>query len=269
MLRRPSRRWRRQALDIIPPMLVHPQFDPIALDLDRFGRADRRPLVRHRPTWSAFALFLCLAAAPGAPIAAIRRPAGWTRRDIEDLLFYGVLGAVDRRPARLRAVLQARRYYLQPSARDLRRVEGRHVLPWRPARRDGWRWPCSRAPAPAALLRGDRSRRPAACPLGLAAGRIGNFINGELWGRPLTPACRGRWSFPIGRRDVPRHPSQLYQFALEGIAAFRHPLAVCVASRARTGQVSGTVSHGLWRAPLHRRVLPRARQLPRPAHAST
>ncbi|SEM70600.1 prolipoprotein diacylglyceryl transferase [Nitrosomonas marina] len=54
-------------------------------------------------------------------------------------------------------------------------------------------------------------------PLGLGAGRIGNFINGELWGRPTDVP----WGmvFPYVD-DLPRHPSQLYQFFLEGIVLF-------------------------------------------------
>lgn len=56
-----------------------------------------------------------------------------------------------------------------------------------------------------------------AVPLGLAAGRIGNFINGELWGRVTDVP----WAmvFPSGGAE-PRHPSQLYEFALEGIVLF-------------------------------------------------
>jgi phosphatidylglycerol:prolipoprotein diacylglycerol transferase len=54
-------------------------------------------------------------------------------------------------------------------------------------------------------------------PLGLAAGRVGNFINGELWGR-VTDAPWGM-VFPHAG-NMPRHPSQLYQMALEGIALF-------------------------------------------------
>jgi phosphatidylglycerol:prolipoprotein diacylglycerol transferase len=54
-------------------------------------------------------------------------------------------------------------------------------------------------------------------PLGLAAGRLGNFINAELWGRPSDVA----WAMVFPNVDnVPRHPSQLYEFALEGIALF-------------------------------------------------
>lgn len=54
-------------------------------------------------------------------------------------------------------------------------------------------------------------------PIGLAAGRIGNFINGELWGRVTTMP----WGmvFPTGG-SLPRHPSQLYEFFLEGVVLF-------------------------------------------------
>ena len=55
-------------------------------------------------------------------------------------------------------------------------------------------------------------------PLGLAAGRVGNFINGELWGRPTDMP----WAivFPQSGVLVGRHPSQLYEFFLEGIVLF-------------------------------------------------
>ncbi|MFL1465287.1 prolipoprotein diacylglyceryl transferase [Marinobacter sp. DUT-3] len=55
-------------------------------------------------------------------------------------------------------------------------------------------------------------------PIGLGAGRIGNFINGELWGKPTDVA----WGmvFPQAPDALARHPSQLYQFALEGVVFF-------------------------------------------------
>ncbi|MFL5298562.1 MAG: prolipoprotein diacylglyceryl transferase [Phenylobacterium sp.] len=58
----------------------------------------------------------------------------------------------------------------------------------------------------------------AAAPIGLFFGRIANFINGELWGRPTTLP----WGivFPGADPPVPRHPSQLYEAALEGLALF-------------------------------------------------
>jgi phosphatidylglycerol:prolipoprotein diacylglycerol transferase len=54
-------------------------------------------------------------------------------------------------------------------------------------------------------------------PIGLGLGRIGNFINGELFGRPSSVP----WAmvFPMGG-PVPRHPSQLYEAALEGLLLF-------------------------------------------------
>ncbi|HSC83919.1 MAG TPA: prolipoprotein diacylglyceryl transferase [Pseudomonas sp.] len=55
-------------------------------------------------------------------------------------------------------------------------------------------------------------------PIGLGAGRIGNFINAELWGK----ATDLPWAmiFPTDPQQLARHPSQLYQFALEGVALF-------------------------------------------------
>jgi phosphatidylglycerol:prolipoprotein diacylglycerol transferase len=57
----------------------------------------------------------------------------------------------------------------------------------------------------------------AAGPIGIFLGRIANFINGELWGRPTDVA----WAmvFPSGG-PFPRHPSQLYEATLEGLVLF-------------------------------------------------
>ena len=54
-------------------------------------------------------------------------------------------------------------------------------------------------------------------PIGLGLGRAGNFINGELWGRPTN----GDWGMIFYHVDsLPRHPSQIYQFFLEGVLMF-------------------------------------------------
>ena len=55
-------------------------------------------------------------------------------------------------------------------------------------------------------------------PIGLALGRLGNFINQELWGRPVDVP----WAmvFPFDPSGLARHPSQLYQFAMEGLLLF-------------------------------------------------
>lgn len=88
----------------------------------------------------------------------------------------------------------------------------------------------------------------AATPIGLFFGRIANFINGELWGRP-TDAPWGM-AFPTGG-PAPRHPSQLYEAGLEGLLLFtamyfliRNP-----ALRARHGFTGGAflVGYGCMR----------------------
>jgi phosphatidylglycerol:prolipoprotein diacylglycerol transferase len=56
-------------------------------------------------------------------------------------------------------------------------------------------------------------------PIGLFLGRIANFINGELWGRPADPNLPWAMVFPTGG-PIPRHPSQLYEATLEGIVLF-------------------------------------------------
>ena len=54
-------------------------------------------------------------------------------------------------------------------------------------------------------------------PFGLGAGRLGNFIGGELWGRPTDVPWGMVFPYPD---QQPRHPSQLYEFALEGVVLF-------------------------------------------------
>ena len=56
-------------------------------------------------------------------------------------------------------------------------------------------------------------------PIGLFLGRIANFINGELWGRPADPSLPWAMIFPNGG-PLPRHPSQLYEAGMEGILLF-------------------------------------------------
>jgi phosphatidylglycerol---prolipoprotein diacylglyceryl transferase len=82
----------------------------------------------------------------------------------------------------------------------------------------------------------------AAGPIGLFLGRIANFINGELWGRPSDVP----WAmvFPNGG-PLPRHPSQLYEAALEGLLLFA-VLAVLVRYGAlkRPGTIIGAFATG-------------------------
>lgn len=80
----------------------------------------------------------------------------------------------------------------------------------------------------------------AAAPIGLFFGRIANFINGELYGRP-APGVDWAMVFPRDPLQLPRHPSQLYEAALEGLVLFV-VMAVVVrmpAVRQRPGLAAG------------------------------
>jgi phosphatidylglycerol:prolipoprotein diacylglycerol transferase len=215
------------------PMLVHPQFDPVAVAIG--------PVQIH---WYgltylvAFGLFLWLAT------LRVRQPwhaaQGWARRDVEDLLFYGVLGVV--LGGRLGyALFYKPAYYAAHPLEVLAVWQGGMSF-------HGGLLGVLAAMALFARRRGRRFLEVtdliAPCvPTGLAAGRIGNFINGELWGRPADPSLPWAMVFPQSGSELPRHPSQLYQFALEGLLLFA--LLWLYARRPRaTGQVSGAFLAG-------------------------
>ena len=214
-------------------MLVHPQFNPVAIALG--------PLQIH---WyglsylAAFGLFMWLA---GKRIAQPwYADIGWTRRDIDDMLFWGVLGVV--LGGRLGYVLFYKLDHYLADPLDIFSV-------WK----GGMSFHGGMLGVIVAMMLFARSRgRPwlqvtdliAPCvPTGLASGRVGNFINGELWGRPADPSLPWAMVFPQSGSDIPRHPSQVYQFAMEGLLLFallwlyaRHPR--------KTGQVSGAFLFG-------------------------
>ena len=219
-------------------MLVHPQFNPIALQLG--------PVAIH---WygltylAAFGLFLWLASLRVAQPQFERN--GWTRRDVEDLLFYGVLGVVI--GGRLGYTL-----FYKPGYYAAHPLEVFAVWKGGMAFHGG----LLGVIAAMALFARSRQRRflevmdlVAPCvPTGLAFGRIGNFINGELWGRVADPSLPWAMVFPQSGSDLPRHPSQLYQFALEGLLLF--VLMWFYAKKPRPlGQVAAafTVGYGVFR----------------------
>ncbi len=142
-------------------------------------------------------------------------PAGLTLRDLEDIIFYGVLGVV--LGGRLGYVLFYKfdDYLAHPLAifevwqggmSFHGGLIGVILMMLFFARRRGY-----------SLLSIGDFIAPL-IPLGLAAGRLGNFINGELWGRPTDQP----WGmvFPGAGDDTPRHPSQLYEMGLEGFVLF-------------------------------------------------
>jgi len=85
-------------------------------------------------------------------------------------------------------------------------------------------------------------------PLGLGAGRIGNFINGELWGREVHSQIPWAMRFPGDRLHLLRHPSQIYEFILEGLVLFT--LLWWFSSKPRQrGQISALflITYGIFR----------------------
>ena len=209
-------------------MLVHPQFDPIAIQLGPVG------IHWYGLTYLvAFGVFLWLAS------LRVRQPqfaqAGWTRREVEDMLFWGVLGVVI--GGRLGYVLFYKPGYYAANPLEV-------VMVWK----GGMSFHGGLLGVIAALALYARQRNWAffevmdliapCVPLGLASGRVGNFINGELWGRAADPSLPWAMVFPQSGSAIARHPSQLYQFALEGVLLF--VLLWLYARRPRAlGQVSG------------------------------
>ena len=222
-------------------MLIHPQIDPVALQLG--------PLAIH---WygltylAAFALFVLLGQArlKHEPFVSIRQPQPWTARDVEDILFLGVMGVVV--GGRIGYCLFYKpAYYLS------------HPLEVFAVWQGGMSFHGGMLGVLLAMVWYARSRqRPwlqvmdfvAPCvPTGLAAGRVGNFINGELWGRVADPSLPWGMVFR-GAGDLPRHPSQVYQFLLEGLLLF--VLLWLYARKPRaTGQVSAMflLGYGVFR----------------------
>ena len=191
-------------------MLVHPQFDPVAVSLG--------PLQIH---WYgltylvAFGLFLWLATlrTKQSHFASV----GWTQRDVEDLLFYGVIGVVI--GGRLGYV-----FFYKPGYYLANPIEVFAVWKGGMAFHGGLlgvlaaMWWFARARGRHFLEVTDLI---APCvPTGLASGRMGNFINGELWGRAADPSLPWAMVFPQSGETFARHPSQLYQFCLEGLLLF-------------------------------------------------
>lgn len=186
-------------------MLVHPQIDPVALTLG--------PLSIH---WYGlmyllgFVLFIIL-----GRYRIKRAPQSkFTNEMLDDALFYGALGVII--GGRLGHVLFYQfGYYLQHPLEIFAVWQGGMsfhggfigtlIAMLLLARKYNLRW-----------LNVTDFLVPMV-PLGLGAGRIGNFINAELWGRPTDVP----WGMVFPYVDnLPRHPSQLYQFFLEGIVLF-------------------------------------------------
>ena len=214
-------------------MLIHPNIDPIAISVGPIA-------IR----WYGlmylvgFGLFFFL----GRYRAQRDAWRGVSYALIDDLLFFGVLGVV--LGGRLGYVLFYKPGYYLVHPLEIFAVWqggmsfhggflGVLVAVWWVGRKHALRW-LALTDFVAPLI-----------PLGLAAGRMGNFINGELWGRPsdLPWAMVFRNGGPVAR-----HPSQLYEFTLEGLILF---VVLWLYSRKPrpAGAVSGAflVGYGIFR----------------------
>ena len=215
-------------------MFVHPQFDPVAIQLG--------PLAVR---W--YGLMYLLAFIQIVILGKFRARqnllTGWHPRDVDDMLFYGVFGTI--LGGRLGYVLFYKPFYYFAHPAEMLAIWqggmsfhggflGVLIALWLYARNRNKRW-LEVTDFVAPLV-----------PLGLAFGRLGNFINGELWGRvtsatapwavyfPQAAAEDKAWitAFPQEAADrglaaiyervgmLPRHPSQLYESALEGLVLF-------------------------------------------------
>ena len=191
-------------------MLIHPQFNPVALSVG--------PLSIH---WyglmylAAFFQFWWLGK-HRIQTHPLLLQSGWTVQQLDDLLFYGVLGVI--LGGRLGQVLfyEPGYYFANPSQilaiwQGGMSFHGGFLGVLVAMAYCAYKWQRS--------WLGITDFIAPLVPLGLAAGRIGNFINGELWGRVADPSLP--WAMVFPRVDsLPRHPSQLYQAAMEGLMLF-------------------------------------------------
>ncbi len=186
-------------------MFVHPQFDAVAFSIG--------PLAVR---W--YGLMYLLAFALVLLLGRWRIKHGktvLTARDLDDLLFFGMLGTII--GGRLGYVLFYKAgFYLQHPLDVFKVWEGGMSF-------HGGLIGVITAMLIFAIRRGYSFWQVAdfvapLVPTGLAAGRTGHFTNGELWGRPTDVP----WGmvFPQAHDGLPRHPSQLYEVGLEGIALF-------------------------------------------------
>ncbi|GAB3811395.1 prolipoprotein diacylglyceryl transferase [Tessaracoccus terricola] len=217
-------------------MLTFPDIDPVAINI--FGLKIHWYAIMYLIGF-AVAYILLRRRLKHEPYRSITKPEKWTPADIEDLLLYAIAGVIV--GGRLGYVLFYKPSFYLANPLDIIKL-----------------WDGGMSFHGGAIgvivgiaVHGLIKKRPflqvadflvPAVPFGLMAGRIGNFINGELWGREASADLPWAMIFPTGG-DVPRHPSQIYQALLEGLLLF--VLLWLYARKPRfRGQVAGAFLFG-------------------------
>jgi len=190
-------------------MLVHPMPDPIAIHIG--------PLAVH---WYGLMYLLAFAQFIALGRLRIKQPhiaaVGWKKEDLDDMLFYGVLGVV--LGGRLGEILFYNPAYYFAHPADM-------IAVWK----GGMSFHGGFLGVLLAMYLWGRKRGrnlmdimdfiAPMVPLGYAAGRLGNFINAELPGRPADPSLPWAMIWP-NVDNIPRHPSPIYQMLVDGILLF-------------------------------------------------
>ena len=190
-------------------MLIHPMPDPIAFHIG--------PLQVH---WYGLMYLLAFAQFIALGRLRIKQPhiaaVGWKKEDLDDMLFYGVLGVV--LGGRLGEILFYNPAYYFAHPADM-------IAVWK----GGMSFHGGFLGVMLAMYLWGRKRGrnlmdimdfiAPMVPLGYAAGRLGNFINAELPGRPADPSLPWAMIWP-NVDNIPRHPSPIYQMLVDGILLF-------------------------------------------------
>lgn len=190
-------------------MLIHPMPDPVAFHIG--------PIAVH---W--YGLMYMLAFILFLVVGKIRlnqphiKAAGWRYADLEDMLFYGVLGVI--LGGRLGEVLFYKFSYFVQNPLEILEI-------WK----GGMSYHGGFIGVLVALALWSRINRrnlldvydliAPLVPLGYACGRVGNFINAELWGRVADSTLPWAMIWP-NVDQLPRHPSPIYQALVDGVLAF-------------------------------------------------
>ncbi len=193
-------------------MLTYPKIDPVAISFGPFELGSR--VIEPAIHWYGIMYLIAFTLAWWLGRRRAQQPnSGWKAEQIEDLIFYGALGVV--LGARIGYVLFYNFSAFLDNPLMLFTVWqggmsfhggalGVLIAMWFYARKQG-RGYFEVTDFIVPLV-----------PLGLAAGRFGNFINGELWGKVSDVP----WAMVFPGQTQPRHPSMLYELFLEGIVLF-------------------------------------------------